>query len=92
MSENIKLTVDEFGTVEDHISKEQKTVKRFTWKNSKSNVEIQVRVDLSSLQLDMNVFAHCMKSMQLKMNQPDACGILDSVITDRNLWNLDQSL
>lgn len=45
MSENIKLTVDDFGTVEDHISKEQKTVKRFTWKNTKTNVEVQVCVD-----------------------------------------------
>lgn len=46
VSENISLTVDSFGTVEDHISKEQKEVKRFTWKNSKSNVSVQVGADV----------------------------------------------
>lgn len=49
VSENIKLTIDSFGTVEDHISKEQKEIKRFTWKNSKSNVEIQVSIALFAL-------------------------------------------
>jgi hypothetical protein len=42
VSENVTLVVDDFGTVEDHISKEQKQVKRFTWKNAKSNVSVQV--------------------------------------------------
>jgi hypothetical protein len=41
-SENVKLTIDDFGSVEDHISKEMKQVKRFTWKNLKSNVSVQV--------------------------------------------------
>lgn len=39
---DIKLTVDEFGTVEDHISKDLKVVKIFTWTNSKTNVSVQV--------------------------------------------------
>lgn len=43
VSENITLLVDSFGTVEDHISREQKEIKRFTWKNSKTNVSVQVR-------------------------------------------------
>lgn len=45
VSENITLAVDDFGTVEDHLSKEQKQIKRFTWKNAKANVEVQVCVD-----------------------------------------------
>jgi hypothetical protein len=38
----VTLSVDDFGMVEDHISKEQKPVKRFTWTNAKSNVSVQV--------------------------------------------------
>lgn len=41
-SSTITLSVDSFGTVEDHISREQKEIKRFTWKNVKSNVSVQV--------------------------------------------------
>jgi hypothetical protein len=41
--EDIKLTVDDFGFVEDHITKEQKQVKRFTWTNEKKKVSIQVK-------------------------------------------------
>lgn len=42
MVSSVTLTVDDFGFVQDHISKEQKEVKRFTWKNAKSNVSVQV--------------------------------------------------
>jgi len=42
VEENITLTVDDFGSVEDHISKELKQVKRFTWKNSRTNVSVQL--------------------------------------------------
>lgn len=42
VAENVTLSVDSFGTVEDHISKEEKQVKRFTWKNSKTSVSVQV--------------------------------------------------
>lgn len=38
----VTLKVDSFGMVEDHITKEKKEVKRFTWENSKSNVSVQV--------------------------------------------------
>lgn len=38
----VTLSIDSFGTVEDHITKEQKEIKRFTWKNSKSNTSVQV--------------------------------------------------
>lgn len=40
--DDIKLTVDDFGTVEDPIFTDQKAVKRFTWQNTKSNVSVQV--------------------------------------------------
>ena len=46
---NVKLTVDDFGTVEDHTSKELKQIKRFTWINSQTNVSVQVRPSNSSL-------------------------------------------
>lgn len=42
-SSTVTLSVDSFGTVEDHVSREQKEIKRFTWKNAKSNVSVQVR-------------------------------------------------
>jgi hypothetical protein len=42
VSKNIKLTVDNFGTVIDHVTKEEKQVKRFTWINEKNKVSLQV--------------------------------------------------
>lgn len=67
VEENITLTVDDFGSVEDHISKELKQVKRFTWKNSRTNVSVQVccfkfqprLIDDSAelvINLDLNLF------------------------------------
>ena len=41
-TENVKLTVDSFGSVKDLITGEQKEVKRFTWTNDKSHVSVQV--------------------------------------------------
>lgn len=41
-SSNVTLSVDSFGSVADHITKEDKEIKRFTWNNSKSNVSVQV--------------------------------------------------
>ena len=41
VAETVKLTVDGFGTVENHITKQQDTVKRFTWTNG-NNVSVQV--------------------------------------------------
>lgn len=39
---SVTLSVDSFGTVEDHISREQKEIKRFTWLNAKTKVSVQV--------------------------------------------------
>lgn len=38
----VSLKVDTFGSVEDHISKAQSEVKRFTWENSATKVSVQV--------------------------------------------------
>lgn len=38
----IKLTQDHFGSVIDHISGEEKQVKRFTWTNDEKKISIQV--------------------------------------------------
>lgn len=43
-SSNVALSIDSFGSVVDHITKEEKEVKRFTWNNSKSNVSVQVTI------------------------------------------------
>lgn len=48
-SENVKLTVDDFGVVKDHVSGEEKTVKRFTWTNEETQATVQVRRLLKSL-------------------------------------------
>jgi hypothetical protein len=42
-SESVKLAVDDFGSVKDHVSGEEKVVKRFTWTNEQSRVTVQVR-------------------------------------------------
>jgi uncharacterized protein YjdB len=44
-SENVKLVVDNFGTVVDHITKKQEHVKRFTWTNQ-SNISVQVQFEM----------------------------------------------
>lgn len=41
VAETVKLTVDDFGSVENHITKKQDAVKRFTWTNG-NNVSVQV--------------------------------------------------
>lgn len=41
VTETVKLTVDGFGTVENHITKKHDTVKRFTWTNG-NKVSVQV--------------------------------------------------
>lgn len=42
VAETVKLSVDGFGTVENHITKKQDVVKRFTWING-NNVSVQVK-------------------------------------------------
>lgn len=39
----IKLSVDNFGSVVDHVSGNEKQVKRFTWTNDEKKVSIQVK-------------------------------------------------
>lgn len=41
VADTVKLTVDDFGSVENHITKKQDAVKRFTWTNG-NNVTVQV--------------------------------------------------
>lgn len=40
----IKLSVDNFGSVVDHVSGSEKQVKRFTWTNDEKKVSIQVKI------------------------------------------------
>ncbi|CAO1421037.1 unnamed protein product [Diamesa hyperborea] len=41
VAETVTLTVDDFGTVENHITKKQDAVKRFTWTNG-NKVSVQI--------------------------------------------------
>jgi hypothetical protein len=45
----VKLQVDNFGSVIDHISGETKQVKRFTWTNEEKKSSIQVERGLTLL-------------------------------------------
>ncbi|CAG9808621.1 unnamed protein product [Chironomus riparius] len=40
--ENVKLSVDSFGSVKDLVTNEDKEVKRFTWTNEKNHVSVQI--------------------------------------------------
>lgn len=44
----VTLSIDSFGSVVDHITKEDKEIKRFTWNNSQSKASVQVTINSTS--------------------------------------------
>lgn len=48
----IKLSVDNYGSVVDHVSGKEKQVKRFTWTNEEKKVSIQVKSAIYFAQLN----------------------------------------
>lgn len=58
----VKLTSDQFGSVIDHITGEQKQVKRFTWTNDEKKVSVQVAKKFFFVDLS---FSQCQIRLQL---------------------------